>query len=200
MERGTRHDAWFPARREPQGLRAIELRILKRREPNETRHDRRRQLAALDVHVVGQYHAHPRRHWSGYGGKGQLPRRRRTPRFIGVLILHGHPHPQHPSAPLCVGHERGQYVRRQARQRRQEGPLIVVWLEFVVHEHAGASTARATLEWERDQVAEAAGGHCVLARKEPVVRGETDFGPALHGFRWEERAELPRLARGHGGG
>jgi len=51
----------------------------------------------------------------------------------------------------------------------QPGPLVGIWLELGIQEHAVAVTTRHRLQREGDQIAESALGHGVLARKETVV-------------------------------
>ena len=74
---------------------------------------------------------------------------------------------------------------------RQQGPLVIEWLELGIQEHAVAVTARHRLEREGDQIAEAALGHRVLARKEAVVGIESQVMPMLHGAGQDGRTEFP---------
>src|SRR5215831_15403254 len=78
-------------------------------------------------------------------------------------------------------------------QRGQERPLIGMRLELVVDEHAVAALARPSLQGERDEIAEAAAWHRVLARKQPVVGLEADLRPAVHGPRQQHRCEAACL-------
>ncbi len=129
------------------------------------------------------------------------PGRRQEPRLVGVLVLDRHPHAEHAGAVgLGLGHQGHGRGAVQAPQRGQEGPLVVERPELVVDEQAVAPLAGAPLQRQGDQVAEAAGRHGVLAREQPVVGGEPDLGPALHGRGEQRGAELARLARGDGPG
>src|SRR5262245_1695584 len=78
-------------------------------------------------------------------------------------------------------------------QRGQEHPLIGKRLELVVDEYAVAVLARPPLQRERDEIAEAAARHRVLARKQPVVGLEADLWPAVHGPRQQHRCEAAYL-------
>src|SRR5262249_29826861 len=66
-------------------------------------------------------------------------------------------------------------------------------LEHVVDEHAVAVLARPSLQRKRDEVAEAAARHRVLARKKSVVGLEADLWAAVHGPRQQHRCEAARL-------
>ena len=71
--------------------------------------------------------------------------------------------------------------------------MIGMRLELVVDEHAVAALARPSLQRKRDEIAEAAARHRVLARKQSVVGLEADFWPAVHGSRQQHRCEAARL-------
>src|SRR5216683_2958671 len=56
------------------------------------------------------------------------------------------------------------------------------------------------LQRKSNQVAEATGGHVILAWKEPIIRFEPNVGAALHRLRDQMGAQLARVGCGHGFG
>src|SRR5258708_54993 len=79
---------------------------------------------------------------------------------------------------------------------RQKRPLVGVWNEVFVEEHAVAGFPRPFLQRQRDEISEAALRKCVLIGKKSVVRIQADVGSALHGFGQDMRSKPPRQRRG----
>ena len=197
MKFGAGDDARLAEGGQPHRLGAVELRVLERGEAHEPRHQRRRELGAVDVDPVREHGLDAVRERPGDRFRVAASRRRQQPRLVGVLVLDRHPHAEHAgTAGLGLGDEGRDRGPIQAPNRRQEGPLVVERAEIVVDEQAVALLAGAPLQRQGDQVAEAAGRHGVLAGEEPVVGGEADLRPALHRLGDQHGAKLPRLARG----
>ena len=69
------------------------------------------------------------------------------------------------------------------------------WAKVLVGEDAITKLARPALQRQRDQIAEAADRHGVLAWKEAIIGGKTYLGAAFHGLRQHCSAKLSRRAR-----
>ncbi len=76
--------------------------------------------------------------------------------------------------------------------------MIGVGLESLVDENAVSLLAGLVLQWQGDEVAEAATGHGVLVREEAVVRVHAQLVASAHGLGDEIAAHPPRDARRHG--
>ena len=68
-------------------------------------------------------------------------------------------------------------------QRRQERPLVIMGPQVGVDKDAVASFARCPLQRKRDQVAEPAERHGILAGEQPIVGDEADIGGTCPWFR-----------------
>src|SRR5271166_7050865 len=79
--------------------------------------------------------------------------------------------------------------------RRQICPLIFVWLEIVIEKDTIAILAWPVLQRQCDQIAKPARGHCVLARKEPIIRIEADVRAAIHRRRDQKRTKASGIRR-----
>jgi len=73
--------------------------------------------------------------------------------------------------------------------------LIVVGPKSLDDENAVSLLACPALRWQRDQIAESADRHGVLAWKEAVIGGEADLRPPFHCLRHDRGAELTSRAR-----
>lgn len=78
-------------------------------------------------------------------------------------------------------------------------PLIGMRLESVIHKYAEAFFTRLLLEWQRDQVAETALWHGVLAGEQPVIRFEFQLQGSGTGVADYGRTEAARIPGQHGG-
>jgi hypothetical protein len=83
-------------------------------------------------------------------------------------------------------------VGRHSSNRREELPLVGVWMEIIVNEHAVARLSWRKLQGERNQVPEPSLGHRVLVGEKAVIRIQADLMPTLHGSREQQAAELAR--------
>src|SRR5208282_4947507 len=90
-------------------------------------------------------------------------------------------------------HQIGKLGSAHAPEARQEGPLVVVGSQLVIYEDAVAVVPWSVLQRQRDQVAKPAGGHSVLAGKEPIVRFEAQIGAVFHRLGHQIGTELARL-------
>src|SRR5665811_170102 len=76
--------------------------------------------------------------------------------------------------------------------RGQEGPLIQIWRTRLVDEHAVARASRESLKRQGNQITEATRWHCILARKKPIIRPESDIGDTFHRVGDQECPETAR--------
>ncbi len=83
---------------------------------------------------------------------------------------------------------------------REESPLIRIRSQFSINEHAAAAFARPLLQRQGDQVAEAALGHRVLVREQPVVGFQLQLPGARAGMADDRRAQATGIAGGNASG
>ena len=119
----------------------------------------------------------------------------------GLLVVRrfGKPHADHLALASGFSRDGLDGCRGDPGKRREVGPLVSVRHELVVHEQRVALLARAVLEWESNEVPEAAPGHGVLAREEPIVRCHAELMSPGHRLRDQMAAHLPREDRWDGG-
>ncbi len=87
----------------------------------------------------------------------------------------------------------GDPLAADSRQRREEGPLVIVWTQLAVDKDAISTLPGVPLKRKSNQIAEATDRHRVLTRKETIVRLEANFRPALHGLGDKHGAKSARL-------
>ena len=80
----------------------------------------------------------------------------------------------------------------------QKRPLIGVWNELLVDEHAVALLTGLLLQRKRNEIPKSTVRQRVLAREEAVVRLESDIGSSLHRFGQDIGAEPARQRRWNG--
>ena len=177
-------------------LGAVEGRVLEGRKTDEPVDQARRQAGARDVDLVAQNRVDPLRQRSGNLGQRPAPRRRRAPGLVVLLVERQTP-PDNPALPAGLVGDGGRLVQGETAQRRQERPLVGMGIETVVQEDAVAALPWAALQRQRNEIAEAAGRHGVLAREEPVVGLEPDIRVELHRLGDQMGAETAREGGGH---
>ena len=75
--------------------------------------------------------------------------------------------------------ERLNFLPRDATNRREECPLVRKWHKVVIHKNAVADLTRLTLKRQGNQIAESTLRQGVLARDNPVIGREPNFGMFL---------------------
>ncbi len=192
----TGNHARFAKGRQPHRLRGIEFGVLKCCETDQTIDQRRRQRAPIDVHLIAQDHLDPLRDLADDRLLGSSPRRRSHPRLL-IVVVEWKAYSHDPSCSRRLRHQVGDLGSAHAPEARQESPLVVVWSQFVIYKDTVALLPWSVLQRQRNQVAEPAGRHGVLAGKEPIIRFEPQIGAALHRLRHQMGTELARLGCRH---
>ena len=193
---GAADDAGSAEGRQAHRLVAVELGILECGQTGEPVDQGGRETAPVDVHLIAQHDLDRLRQQAADGNIRLSPRRRRQPRRL-VLIHDRQSYAEYATAPArFLGHV-ADLDRRHAPDRGQEPPLVGMRLEVVVQEHAVARLAWRVLQRQRDEVAEPAGRHGVLAGKQAVVGLEPDVRVPFHRLGEEPSAETPSRRRGN---
>ena len=76
--------------------------------------------------------------------------------------------------------------------------MIVIGAHLFVEKHAVAQFAWGLLKRQRDKISEAAFGHGVLIREEPIVRIKAELVPALHRLCEQQRSQAACETRSDG--
>ena len=194
---GTRDHARLAKGRQPHRLSRVEFRILKGRETDQTIDERWRQGAPVDVHLIAQDHLDPLRHLADDRLLGFSPRRRSRPRLL-IVVIERKAHAQDPACGRRLVDKVGDLGSAHAPDARQECPLVLIRSQFIINEDAVAVLPGPALQRQRDQIAESASRHGVLAGKEPIIRIRNPSRPALHRLRHQMGTELARLGCRHG--
>jgi hypothetical protein len=172
-------------------LRLVELGVLEGRKPDQAVRQRLRKLRLVEVQKVR--HDHGQRGWHRAGQP--LCREGSALPGLALILVVDERNVQRMAA---AGRTQDRWIdvaRRHGLHRRQKAPLVGVRLQGIVHEHAAAVLARHLLQRQRDQVAEAAFGHRVLVREQPVIGCELQLPGAGTGVADERRAEPSRIPR-----
>ena len=185
-----RQRAEDPAGRKPQSLPLVEHRVRKRREPPDSVVETRRQAVALDVQLLGEDGPHFRRQRAAHRKlfTACLPRLVRMLRFVSDAK-------DAAGSPRCGSDDQCEPLWFHAFDASQVRPLIRERDEVVVDEDAAAALPCGSLKRQRDQVAEAALRHHVLAREQPVIRGQTDARLARRRLRQDDGRKAPSVGR-----
>ena len=89
MKLSTRDDARLAEHWQPHGLRAIELWVLKCRDPDELGHHRRRQARTVDIDLIAKHDIDVLGHRFLGGLRLASSRRCHLPRLVRVLVIDG---------------------------------------------------------------------------------------------------------------
>src|SRR5438477_5982698 len=76
-----------------------------------------------------------------------------------------------------IAHQSFDFRKRHSSDAGKKSPLVTIRIEINIQEYAVAVGARHVLQRQGDEVSKAALGHGVLARKETVIRIETELMP-----------------------
>jgi len=93
---------------------------------------------------------------------------------------------------LSFGNDLLRSLGRHSSNRRKKLPLVGVWVEVGVNEHAVARLAWHKLQGERNQVPEPSLRHGVLVGEKAIVGIETELMPAFHGSRENQGSQFAR--------
>jgi len=99
---------------------------------------------------------------------------------------------------LSFGNDLLRSLGRHSSNRRKKLPLVGVWVEVGVNEHAVARLAWHKLQGERNQVPDPSLGHGVLVWKKTIVGIEAKLMPAFHGSRENQASQFARGYRRQG--
>jgi hypothetical protein len=134
---GAIDDARFIVGRDPHGLRAIKLRILKGRQPNQPVADSRRQPLLTNVNLIANDHL------QGFGqlalDGAVLPDSgwwSRPGRHLVLFLACRHAHPDNPSPSVGLPDDPLDLAPGDSLHRREEGPLIGMGLEAFIQKDA----------------------------------------------------------------
>src|SRR5436305_1428587 len=94
------------------------------------------------------------------------------------------------SADRRIAHQSFDFRKRHSSDAGKKSPLVTIRIEINIQEYTVAVGARHVLQRQGDEVSKAALGHGVLARKETVIRIETELMPSLHRARQNRRAKF----------
>ncbi len=155
---GAGNNSWFVVSRQAHGLRAIELRVLKRGQTEQPVAKGGREVFLADVDLVSKDYFELFRQRSGDGRFLSTTRWRRGPGILVILVRHGHAHPDNPSFGFRVAHQSLDLCPAHSPHRGQERPLIGVWPELFVKKNSVAALPGLFLEGKRNQVSEPAFG------------------------------------------
>ena len=177
-------------RGEPHRLLLVEVGVLERGESAEVRDEGCREADAIDVEAVPPHAVDARRRALSRRRPRRSPGWRARPR--GDLLLHHRKaDPENPSLSLCLARDQVGSHRGDAGKPSEKRPLVGVGPEGIIEEDGVADLPRLPLEGKGDEVPEAAPGHRVLVREEPVVGLHPKPGAARHRLGEEEAADLP---------
>ena len=160
---------------QPHGLRRIELRVLEGSETNEAADQRGREARPINIDAISQ---EPVRSFPAADLRSAV-------RFVSVMAepstvrrhhrSQGYANAQNTSLARLRGDQPRHFSGGHPADCGQIRPLIREWAEIVVDKYAVAVFSRFGLKRQGDQIAEAAGWHGILARKETVIGIETDI-------------------------
>lgn len=177
-------------------LLLVKLGILERRQTNQPIGQWLRELCLLEIDQVGQRHRKRLRHRPDQllaDGCGSFPR------FLLIFLVdEGHIEwVRIARRPQDSGFD---IVCRHRQDAGQKCPLIPVGSQVGIHKHTATVLTWMLLQWQRDQVAEAAFGHRILIGKQPVIRFEFELASAGAGMADDGGAESARITSGNGAG
>ena len=182
-------DARRAVGRKSQRLSLVELRVLERRKPQQPVAQPGRQALLGDVDLVAEHQLDRLREHACDGRHRWASRGRQAPGLMLVILLRRQAHTE--DAALSLGRLNGplDLLPTEPVQACEEGPLIRPGIEIGVEKDAVSPLPRLFLQRQRDQAAEAALRHRILARKKAVVRVEAELRPLLHRLGEHVRAE-----------
>lgn len=107
--------------------------------------------------------------------------RQQCPRvFLRFIISNAASNSNEVASARGIAHESFDFREGHSPNTGQKRPLVGMWIEIRVKKSAVAVGARHVLQRQGDEVAKAAFGHRVLARKETVVGVEAKLMATLH--------------------
>jgi hypothetical protein len=179
---GAGDDARLAVGGKPHGLRPVELGVLKGRQAHQAVHQTGGQSLLGNVDLVGENQFQRRRQLARERRLLAPARGRQGPRFVFPFLLHRQAHAQDAPALLGFADDAFDLLPPYLAHVREKCPLVGPRHEAVIQEHAVAQLAWPSLQWQGNEVSEAAAGHRVLTGEEPIVRIQADVGSGLHRF------------------
>ena len=187
---GATDDARLVPHRHPHRLGLVKLGVLEGRQPDQAIGQRLRQLRLLEINLVGQGHGQRFGHRPGQLGWLAFPLPRR-----GQIFVVDEGHVQRMDAARCPQDGRLDVVRGHPRNGCEKPPLVGIRPQVSIHEYAEPLFARLLLQWQGDQIAEAALRAVILIRKQPVVGREFQLPCARAGMADDGRTQTTRIPR-----
>ena len=189
----------FVARPQTHRLGPVELGIGERCQAPQPADECRRKIDRGDEHPVSNDHLNRSGQRSGDPRLDSSPGRRQVPGAIGLLIGF-EPRgvdPQNRPGAGGLAHNAFAIRSREPAYRGQVSPLVGEGLEVAIQEDGVVLPPGQPLQWQRDQVAESALGHRVLAGEQPVVGGETYLVAVVDRLGQHGAPEVARDRGGH---
>ena len=187
---GARDDPRFVVGRQPHGLRPVELRVLKRGQPNQPVLQCRDKTLLRNIEFISQDQFQVRWQWCVDRTLLAPPGRWLDPRIVVLFFHRAHANPNDSSVGFGLAHHRLDLVTAEPSDRGEEGPLVFIRLELFVYKETVAVLPRGFLQWQCNQVSKAAFGQSVLIGKQPVVRFQPQFRAVLHGLGQDVRSQF----------
>src|SRR5271157_180055 len=176
---GAVDDSRFSVSRKAHRLSKVEFRILKRGQAKQAISKRGRQVLPSNIDLIRENQLQALRQpvkdrWL------TMPRRRRSPRPIIILISHSYRHADDSPLGFRIADQSFDLRPADSSQPRQKRPLVRIWLELLVDKDGISPLPRLLLQRQCNQISKPSFGHSILIRKKAIIRAETDLRTTLH--------------------